>query len=166
MSALEPMMIGPQSYNTKSVWRAGNPWPHNHWTLDHGTQEKGPWKRNPGPKLPRPQTTGPILKGEEMRLLRLGPAQSKKKQNFSDSKIFRTLFSSSGHFLDHPDTLQIIHTPFWFSGHFSDLPDTFRSSGRLSDHLDRQDPDHQDNFQIIWTLSRSSHPFIEEWPDP
>ena len=124
-----------------------------------GTLEKKPWTKTPLTPDHRTHFEG---RGNETSELRLGPAQSKKKQNFSDSKIFRTLFSSSGHFSDHPDTLQIIHTPFWFSGHFSDLPDTFRSSGRLSDHLDRQDPDHQDNFQIIWTLSRSSHPFIEE----
>ena len=151
MSALEPMMIGPQSYNTKSVWRAGNPWPHNHWTLDHGTQEKGPWKRNPGPKLPRPQTTWPILKGEEMRLLSWDWDLLRVKK----SKTFRTA-RFSGHFLVHPDTFQIIQTHCRSSTRLSGFLDTFQIFQTLSDHPDAFQITWIGKIQIIKTIFRLS----------
>ena len=68
-------------------------------------------------------------------------------------QIIQTLFRSSEHFLNHPDTFSRL------SRHFLDCPDTFKiilTLFRLSRHF----PDHPDTLHIIWIFCITKYPEI------
>ena len=151
MSALEPMMIGPQSYNTKSVWRAGRG-NFDHTTIELWTTE--PKKRDPGKETLDQNSLDPRPPD---------PFWRERKWDFWDwdllrvkkSKTFRTA-RFSGHFLVHPDTFEIIQTRCRSSTRLSGFLDTFQIFQTLSDHSDAFQINWISKIQIIKTIFRLS----------